>query len=283
MRDLAAPAISGRTLPDRLLEPANAALAAGVLAFLYLPVAVLAVYSFSASRSATQWGGFSLRWYESLLESADVRRAAVNSLTVATWVAALATVLGTTLAIGLHRRSRRASTARHDVAVMTPILVPDVVQGIALGLAFAILFDAVERMAGTRPTLGRTTIVLAHASFATSYVTLLVRARLEGMDPSLEEAALDLGATPAQAFRRVTLPLLLPAVVGGALLAFTLSLDEYVITFFTSGSGSDTLPLHVAASARRGITPQVNALSAVMVAVSIALAATALALQRRRR
>jgi spermidine/putrescine transport system permease protein len=275
-------AARGRTPGDRLLEPANAALAAGVLAFLYLPVAVLAVYSFSGSRFATKWGGFSLRWYESLAASADVRRAAANSLVVAAWVALLATVLGTALALGLHRRARRASTARHDAAVMAPILVPDVVQGIALLLAFVLLFDVVERLTGSRPTLGRTTIVLAHTSFATSYVTLLVRARLAGTSAALEEAAADLGATPAQTFLRVTLPLLLPAVVGGALLAFTLSLDEYVITFFTSGSGSDTLPLHVAASARRGITPQVNALSAVMVAVSLALAVAAMALQRRR-
>jgi spermidine/putrescine transport system permease protein len=273
----------GRTLGDRLLGPANLALASGVLAFLWLPVGVLAVLSFSAGRSATAWGGFSTRWYESLAADPSVVRAATNSLVVAAWVALLATALGTSLAIGLHRRALRAPTAAHDAAVAAPILVPDVVQGIALLLVFALVFDAVERATGTRPTFGRTTIVLAHTSFATSYVVLLVRARLAGTDPALEEAALDLGATPAQAFVRVTLPLAAPAVVAGALLAFTLSLDEYVLTFFTSGSGSDTLPIHVAASARRGITPQVNALSAVMVAVSLALAAAALVLQRRRR
>lgn len=279
MRDAAA---RGRTFGDRLLEPANTALAAGVLAFLYLPVAVLVVMSFSAGRSATEWGGFSTRWWASLAASPEIARAAANSLTVAAAVAALSTALGTALALGLHRRARRASTASHDAAVLAPILVPDVVQGVALLLGFVLLFDAVERVTGVRPALGRATIVAAHTSFATSYVVLLVRARLHGLPRDLEEAALDLGATPLQAFRRVTLPLLAPAVAGGALLAFTLSLDEYVLTFFTSGSGSDTLPIHVAAAARRGITPQVNALSAVMVLLSLALAAAAVTLQRRR-
>jgi spermidine/putrescine transport system permease protein len=166
---------------------------------------------------------------------------------------------------------------------MAPILLPDVLQGVALLLGFVLLFDAVERVTGLRPSLGRTTIVCAHASFAASYVTLLVRARLRTIPRALEEAALDLGATPAQAFRRVTLPLLLPAVAGGALLSFTLSLDEYVLAFFTHGSGSGTLPIHVASSARKGITPEINALSAILVVASLGLAAAALALQRRSR
>lgn len=275
--------VAGRSLGDRLLDPAVATLSSLVLAFLLLPVIVLIVMSFSGARSPLAWGGFSTRWWQEMAADADVSRAATNSLVVAGCVAVLATVLGTTLALGLDRRSRRRSTSALDVAVVTPILLPDVVQGIALLLAFRLAFDAIDAAFGVRFLCGRATIVAAHTAFAASYVTLLVRARLSTIPRNLVEAALDLGATPFRAFLRVQLPLLLPAVVGGAILAFTLSLDEYVLTFFTSGPGSDTLPIWVESSARRGITPKVNAVSAVLVVASIALASLAAFIQRTRK
>lgn len=272
----------GRTPADRAAGPLGAAAAWTALAFLLVPMAVVVAYSFSASRSAGTWGGFSVRWWAEMSRDPEIRRAAANSLVVAGSTAVLAAFLGTTLALGLHRRARRRGTALADSAVLAPILLPDVVQGVALLLAFVLAFDAVGRVTGSAPALGRWTIVCAHAAFASSYVCLLVRARLATIPRSLEEAALDLGATPLRVFLRVQLPLLLPAVAGGALLAFTLSLDEYVLSFFTAGAGSDTLPMWFASAARKGVTPEVNAVSAAMVLASGALAAAAMFLQRRR-
>jgi ABC-type spermidine/putrescine transport system permease subunit II len=274
----------GRSLGDRLLDPVTAAVAASCLLFLWLPVGVLLLFSFSGARQPHVWGGFSTKWYEALLDHPDVARTAANSFSIAASVAVVSTVLGSLLALGLDRRARVRPTAAHDAAVMVPILVPDVVQGISLLLAFVLAFGAMERLFGTAPTLGRTTVVLAHTAFATSYVTILVRTRLRSIPRALEEAALDLGATPAQAFRRVTLPLLAPAVLGGALLAFTLSLDEYVLTFFTSGPGSDTLPVWIASAVRRGqATPVLNALSALLVVGSVVLVSSSVLAQRGRR
>lgn len=273
----------GAPLRDRLLDPVTAAVAAACLLFLWLPVAVLAVFSFSGARQPHVWGGFSTRWYAALVDDPNVRRTAGNSFAIALAVAALATVLGTTFALGLDRRARRRSVALPETAALVPILVPDVVQGISLLLGFVTAFAALDRAFGAAPSLGRWTVVLAHTAFAASYVTVLVRARLRTIPPALEEAALDLGAPPWTAFRRVTLPLVAPAVLGGALLAFTLSLDEYVLSFFTSGPGSDTLPVWIASAAARGqATPLVNAVSAVLVAGSVALVSAAALVQRRR-
>ena len=272
----------GRTLGDRAIAPALAANAAMVLAFLYLPIAVLVGFSFSGSRYALVWGGFSFRWYAELANDLAIRRALANSLVIGAAAAGLSTVLGTLTALGLERLARRRSTAREDAAVTVPLLVPDLVQGVSLLMAFVVVFNAAERMFGVQPMLGRTTVVIAHTAYAMSYVTILVRARLAGMGRDLEEAALDLGATPWQAFRRVTLPLAWPGILGGALLAFTLSLDEFVITFFTGGPDATTLPVHVWSMVRRGVTPEINALSAALVLGSAALAAGAAMLQRRR-
>lgn len=272
----------GRTVADRVAAPFGATAAWTALAFLHVPMAVVVAYSFSGSTSAGSWGGFSTRWWEEMARNPAIRRAAANSLAVAGATALIAAALGTTLALGLHRRARRRSTAVLDSAILAPVLLPDVVQGVALLLAFVLAFGAIGRVTGAELTLGRGTIVCAHAAFASSYVCLLVRARLATIPRSLEEAALDLGATPIQVFRRIQLPLLLPAVVGGALLAFTLSLDEYVLSFFTSGPGSDTLPMWFASAARKGVTPEVNAVSAAMVLASAALAGAAMLVQRRR-
>lgn len=262
---------------------AGASVAGAALVFLWLPVAVLFVHSFSGATKAHLWGGFSTRWYASLATDPDVRRTVSNSLVVAGAVAVLATALGTTLALGMHRRARRRRSAALDLAVATPLLVPDLVQAVALLLLYVTTFTVLRETLGVDARLGRWTIVLAHTAFAASYVAMLVRTRLRAIPRALEDAALDLGATPAQAFRRVTLPLLAPAVLGGAVLAFTLSLDEYVITFFTSGPGSDTLPVWIASTVKRAqATPVLNAVSSVAIAASVLLVALSVLLQRRR-
>jgi spermidine/putrescine transport system permease protein len=267
---------------DRWVAPLLWLNAVAVFVFLYLPVAVLVFYSFSASRYASIWGGFTLEWYGRLLHNPDIARALLNSLLIAAATALLAAALGTLAALGLTRLAERRRTAHYEAALTLPIMIPDIVQGISLLLLFVLVFDALERLLGWRPTMGRTTIAIAHTAFAISYVAVIVRARLHGLDPSLAEAAMDLGADERQVLRRITLPLIWPAVVGGALLAFTLSLDEFVVTFFTSGPGSTTLPILVWSMLKRGVSPEINALSTLMLLVSIVLITCSVALQRRR-
>lgn len=273
-----------RSRADRLLDPALAANAAVVFSFLYAPMAVLLVFSFSGSRYASVWGGFSTKWYARLFDDRALAAALSNSLLIGLCVALLATALGTFTALWLERRATPRQRAAGDVAVTLPIAMPDLVQGIALLLAFQLVWFALLRtLLGVEPSLGRTTVVLAHTAYAFAYVTVVVRARLRGMDRSLEEAAMDLGAGPARTFFRVTLPLLWPALVGGFLLAFTLSLDEFVITFFTSGTEGATLPVHLWSKVRFGGTPEINALSALLVVASVALVSAAALVQRRSR
>jgi spermidine/putrescine transport system permease protein len=271
-----------RGFGDRLIAPLlafNAVLAYG---FLYLPIVVLVLFSFSASRYASIWGGFSLEWYAKLFRNPDIARALLNSLVIAAGTTLIATVLGTLAALGLERVANRRRAARYDAALTLPILVPDIVQGIALLLFFVVVFNGLEYVIDWRPTLGRTTVIIAHAAFAVSYVAVVVRARLNGMDKRFEEAAMDLGANEWQVFQRITLPLIWPGVLSGGLLAFTLSLDEFVITFFTSGPGATTLPIQVWSMVKRGVTPEINALSTLMLMSSIALVALSIELQRRR-
>lgn len=274
----------GRTLGDRLLDPALAANAGLVLAFLYVPMAVLVVFSFSGSKYAAVWGGFSTKWYEKLAEDRALGAALGNSLVIGLVVAVLSTVIGTMTALGLERHATRRTAAFGDVAVTLPIAMPDLVQAIALLMSFQLCwFGLANALFGWTPSLGRTTVILAHTAYAFAYVTVVVRARLQGMARTLEEAASDLGAAPWTAFRRVTLPLLWPAVLGGFLLAFTLSLDEFVITFFTSGTEGSTLPVYIWSKVRFGVTPEINALSSVMVVASVALVSLSAFVQRRPR
>jgi spermidine/putrescine transport system permease protein len=267
---------------DRVIAPLLTLNALLVYSFLYLPIAVLVLFSFSASRYASIWGGFSLEWYTRLLHNPDIARALFNSVLIATATTLIATVLGTLAALGLEHMTNGRRAARYDAALTLPILVPDIVQGIALLLFFVLMFNGLEYILNWRPTLGRTTVIIAHVAFAISYVAVVVRARLSGMDKRLEEAAMDLGANEWQVFQRITLPLIWPGVLSGALLAFTLSLDEFVITFFTSGPGATTLPIQVWSMVKRGVTPEINALSTLMLVASIALVALSVALQRRR-
>jgi spermidine/putrescine transport system permease protein len=271
-----------RGILDRLIEPLLALNALLAYSFLYLPIAVLVLFSFSTSRYASIWGGFSLEWYAKLVGNPDIFQALLNSLLIAVATTLIATALGTLAALGLERFPDRRRASHYDAALTLPILIPDIVQGIALLLFFVLVFNGLERVLDWRPTLGRTTVTIAHAAFAISYVAVVVRARLSGMERSLEEAAMDLGANEWQVFQRITLPLIWPGVLSGGLLAFTLSLDEFVITFFTSGPGATTLPIQVWSMVKRGVTPEINALSTLMLLTSIALVTLSVMLQRRR-
>ena len=222
--------------------------------FLHVPLLILSVFSFNRSKF-TVWDGFSLRWYEAALGDGHLGEAAVNSLLIAIAATVLSTAIGTLCAYGLWKRA----AAPVSGALYLSLVTPEIVMGISL-LAFyqwAFRFLHVQ--------LGMHTVILAHVMFSIAYVVIVVLARLRTMDPALEEAALDLGATGWQAFHEVTLPQLLPAVAAAALLAFTISLDDYVITSLVAGVDSETLPMVIYAMARRGGNPEVNAVSSVIV------------------
>jgi spermidine/putrescine transport system permease protein len=250
-----------------------AAFAAAVYGFLHLPVLVLIVFSFNESRF-TVWKGFSWKWYEQLATNTRIWRALENSLIVAAAATALATGIGTLAAYALWRFPRRSNRAL-DAVLQLSIVTPEIVTGISLLALFQFLFRFIDR------GLGLDTIIIAHVAFSIAFVLLVVKARLAALDPALEEAAMDLGATEWRTFRQVTVPALKPGIVAAALLAFILSFDDYVITSLVAGVGSETLPMVIYSMARRGISPVVNALSAVLVAGLGALILGADRLQRR--
>jgi spermidine/putrescine transport system permease protein len=230
-----------------------AAYAAAVYAFLYVPLAVLAVFSFNSSRLAV-WQGFSLEWYREALRNRQMMDAAVNSLIIGGCATAIATAIGTLAAYSLWKR--RAPWLATTLYIS--LLTPEIVTGISL-LAF---YQWIFRFLHVR--LGMHTVILAHVSFCVVYAVIVVSARLKTSDPSLEEAALDLGATEWQAFRLVTLPYLTPGIVAAALLCFAVSFDDYVTTSLVAGVNSETLPMVIYALARKGVSPAVNALSALI-------------------
>ncbi len=238
-----------------------------VLVALHAPIAVMVVFSFNASAQPV-WSGFTLDWYAELLRRREIRDALLNTVLLAALSTSLATVLGT--AAALAARGRFRGKKLYVALVSLPVTVPDIV--LAIG-AFA-LFRAVG------VPLGVVSAALAHATFNLAYVALIVSARLEGLDPSLERAAQDLGCTPWTAFWRVTFPAILPAVASGALLAFTLSFDDFVITYFTVGAGNPTLPVLIYSMVRFGVTPEINAISTILLGVSLALIAASLRLSR---
>jgi putrescine transport system permease protein len=235
-------------------------------AFLYIPIVSVIVYSFNASPLVTVWAGFSTRWYAELLGNRQMLDAAWLSIRLAAAVATAAAVLGTLAAVAL-ARFRFRGRALFGAAIFAPMVMPEVV----IGLALLLLFAASREAVGWPETRGFATILLAHVTFAMAFVTVVVRARLSQVDRTLEDAAMDLGATPVQAFLRVTLPLIAPAVGAGWLLAFTLSLDDLVISSFVAGPGSSTLPMVVYSAVRLGVNPQINALATIVVGV-VALA-----------
>lgn len=241
--------------------------------FLYAPIALVILYSFNASRLATVWGGWSLRWYGALLSNEQLLASAATTAKAALASATLATVLGTLAAIALDRFDRFRSRALFAGMIYAPIVLPEVVMGLALLLLFVSI--GLER--------GFVTLVIAHATLGLGFVTLTVRARLAGVDRTLEEAAADLGAGPGASFLRITLPLILPAVAAGFLLAMTLSLDDLVLASFSTGPGSTTLPMRIYSEVRLGVSPQINAVSTILIVVVwVSLAAAALIDRRRR-
>jgi len=223
-------------------------------AYIYLPIILLVIFSFNSQKLNVRWEGFTLHWYGELFRDQDVLLATRNTLIVAFVSTLLSTIIGTLAALALQRYRFPGYTISESILYI-PVIIPEVVMGISLLVFFAMI----------NFRLGLTTITLSHIAFNIPFVTLVVRARLHGFDKSIEEAAMDLGANWLITFWRVTLPTIMPGVLAGALLAFTLSLDDYVITYFTAGPGSTTLPLRVFSMVRFAVTPEVNALSALWI------------------
>ncbi|GAA0355469.1 ABC transporter permease subunit [Bowmanella denitrificans] len=237
------------------------------LAFLYAPMLLLVVYSFNESRLVTVWAGFSTKWYGELLQNQKLLDAVANSLKIAFFSASGAVVLGTLAAFVLARfKGFKGSTLLRGM-ITAPLVMPEVITGLSLLL----LFVAMAQMVGWPQSRGMTTIWLAHTTFCTAYVAVVVGSRLTEMDMSVEEAAQDLGATPVKVFFTITLPMIAPALVSGWLLAFTLSLDDLVIASFVSGPGSTTLPMVVFSSVRLGVSPEINALATIIIAIVTSL------------
>jgi putrescine transport system permease protein len=241
-------------------------------AFLYLPIVLLVVYSFNESRLVTVWGGFSTRWYAALVQNEALLDAAWVTLRVALLSATIATVLGTLAAVALTRRGRFFGRTLFSGMVFAPLVMPEVITGLSLLLLFvAVGFDR-----------GFWTVTLAHITFSMCFVAVVVQSRLVTFDQSLEEAALDLGAPPLKAFLLVTLPIIFPAVAAGWMLAFTLSLDDLVIASFTTGPGATTLPMRIYSQVRLGVTPEINAVSTILIGlVTLGVLAASVATKAR--
>ena len=226
-------------------------------AFLYLPIVLLVIYSFNESRLVTVWAGFSTKWYVSLFNNQGMIDAAWVTLRVAFVSATVATVLGTLAALALNRYTRFRGRLLFSAMVFAPLVMPEVITGLSLLLFFVAI--GLDR--------GLLTVMLAHTTFTMCFVAVVVQSRLVSFDRSLEEAAMDLGATPVRTFFQVTLPVIAPAVVAGWMLAFTLSLDDLVIANFTSGPGATTLPMKIYSQVRLGVTPEINAACSILIAI----------------
>ena len=236
------------------------AITALVMAFFYLPILILVANSFNPARFSSRWQGFSLVWYRRLSESPEIWEALRNTLLIAVSVTAVSVVLGTAAAYALHRYGASRLQKLHYTLIYQPLVVPEILMGIGLLMAFV--------AAGV--PLGLFTIFLAHVTFCVSFVAMTVLGRLQDFDFSIIEAARDLGASPWQSTRKVLLPVLMPGIVAGALLAFTLSVDDFVITFFVAGPGSTTLPLRIYSMIKFGAPPMINALSTLLLVVTFA-------------
>lgn len=246
--------------------------------FLYAPIVLLIIYSFNRSRLVTVWGGFSTQWYGALLENDRILDAAWNSLKIATVNATVALVLGTVAGLVLARFGRFRGRTLLSGMVSAPLVMPDVITG----LSMLLLFVTMEQIFGWPAGRGIVTITIAHITFSMAYVAVIVQSRLAGFDRSVEEAAQDLGAHPAKVFVLITLPIIAPALVAGWLLAFTLSLDDLVIASFVSGPASTTLPMVIFSSVRLGVTPEINALATILVALVTVAVIIAARLMRQR-
>jgi putrescine transport system permease protein len=254
----------------------------GVVAFgyalLYVPIVSVVIYSFNDSRLVTLWGGFSLRWYAGLLSDDELLSAAFLSLRVAVISATFATALGALVALALHRVSRLRGRLLLSGMITAPLVMPEIITGLSLLFLFISMADLV----GWPASRGATTITIAHVTFSMAYVVVVVRSRLAAMDESLEEAAMDLGGRPVAVFFDITVPMLLPALISGWLLAFTLSLDDLVISSFVSGPGATTLPMFIFAKVRLGVTPDINAITTIIILMVAVAVGTAAVLSSRR-
>lgn len=257
--------------------------------FLWAPIILLVVFSFNDSRALNEWRGFTTRWYENIFtdvigtearfSTALMINSLMNSLLIGLAATIIATVLGTMIALSL-ARGRYPGKRYVDGLLFLPIIIPEITQGISLAVFFMIVFDFLKRTAGVDANFGYETIIIGHVVFNLSYVAIVVRARLADMNPRLEEAANDLGANSWRTFWYITFPLILPGIIAGALLAFTLSLDDFVVTFFNSGVGTTTLPVFVYGLLKTNVTPEINALSTLMLIGSTILIGFSLLLQR---
>ncbi len=258
--------------------------------FLWAPILVLVLFSFNQSRSVASFTEFTLRWYGNILNNVMGAESAFstelmlnafrNSLFVGTVATAISTVLGTMIALSMARGKYKGKRLL-DALLFFPVVIPEITQAISLAIFFKVVFDWFALISGERIFPGFHTIIAAHVTFNISFVAIVVRARLADMNPQLEEAANDLGANPWQTFWLVTFPLILPGVISGALLAFTLSLDDFVITFFTSGVGTTTLPVFVYGLLKLTVTPEVNAISTIMMVLSTFFIGISLTIQGR--
>jgi len=231
--------------------------AAAGYAFLYVPLFIVIIYSFNNSRLNAEWVGFTLDWYDKLFHNQDMLAAAGNSLLIGISASLVSTVLGTMAGVALYRYKQKLL----PILVLAPIAIPEILMGVSLLIFFVML----------NFTLGLISVALAHITFCIGFVAIVVRARLTGMDETLTEAARDCGASPWNAFRYITLPLIMPGVIAGALMAFTLSIDDFVITFFTAGAGTVTLPLQIYSMIKIAVTPEVNAVSSLLMLLTLAL------------
>lgn len=237
----------------------------------YIPILLTVVYSFNASKITSIWEGFSLKWYQELFRDRDIWEALLNSLILAGLSCVCAVLIGTTGALGMHRKKSRMNDAVSYVA-MLPIMIPEII----LGMVFLSVFSFMGL------PFGMLTLVIAHTTFCVPYIYSMVKARLTGMDKSLEEAALDLGASPVRVFFDVTLPLIMPAIASGVMLAFAMSFDDVVISIFVTGPTVNTLPVKIYTKMKTGVTPEINALAALMLAVTIVLLFGAFLVGRRK-
>nr|WP_235822243.1 ABC transporter permease [Gottfriedia luciferensis] len=231
-----------------------------ILICLYLPILILVLFSFNKSRINAEWTGFTFDWYLNLFNNPQVIDAFMNSLFIAIVTTILSTILGTMCALALHRHKYKFSNFISGL-VYLPIVVPDILMGLSLLILFT----------NFHIELGSMTIIIAHVTFCISYVIILLSARLSGISSDLEDAASDLGATPWQTFRFVTLPALMPGIIASALLCFTLSIDDFVISFFVSGPSSTTLPIYIYGMVKKGVTPEINAISTILIVTIIFL------------
>ena len=249
-------------------------------AFLYLPIVILMVYSFNDSRIQSVWNGFSLRWYASLLDNAQVIDAALLSLQIALISATIATVLGTLAGLSMTHMGRFKGRLLFTGLIAAPLIMPEVITGLSLLLVFV----STEQLIGWPESRGTMTIIIAHITFSMAFVAVIVQSRLSTVDKSLEEAAMDLGGRPYRVAIDITLPLIAPAMVAGWLLAFTLSLDDLVIASFVSGPGANTLPMVIFSKVKLGVAPDINALATLIITViGIGVVIAGFVMQRRER